>query len=56
MVISKKDQTKINSKYLIGYLDEVTRPLVLLLSKMSRCIKTFKDKGQNKNNKLCLWI
>ena len=37
-----------NSKYLIGCLCEVLRPLVLILPKMSGCVKTFKDK----NNKL----
>ena len=54
IVISKLVATKNNSKYLIGYLDEVIRPLVLLLSKMSEHFKTFKDKGgdKNKNNKL----
>ena len=37
-----------------GYLDEVIMPLVLILPKMSRYVKTFKDKGvdNNKNNKL----
>ena len=37
-----------------GYLDEVIRPLVLILPKMSRYVKTFKDEGvdNNKNNKL----
>ena len=37
-----------NSKYLIGCLCEVLRPLVLILPKMRGCVKTFKDK----NNKL----
>ena len=37
-----------NCKYLIGYLDEVLRPLVLILPKMSAYIKTFKEE----NNKL----
>ena len=39
---------------LTGYLDEVIRPLVLILPKMSTYVKTFKDKGgdNNKNNKL----
>ena len=39
---------------MIGYLDEVIRALVLILSKMSRYVKIFKDKGgdKNKNNKL----
>ena len=54
IVISKLVATKNNSRYLIGYLDEVIRPLVLLLSKMSEYFKTFKDKGgdKNENNKL----
>ena len=42
IVISKLAETKNNSKYLIGYLDEVIRPLVLILPKMSEYFKTFK--------------
>ena len=38
------------------YLNDVIRPLVLILPKMNGYIKTFKDKGgnkdQDKNNKL----
>ena len=38
------------------HLNDVIRPLVLILPKMNGYIKTFKDKGgnkdQNKNNKL----
>ena len=41
IVISKLVQAKNNSKYLIGYLDEVLRPLVLILPKMSEYVKTF---------------
>ena len=39
---------------MIGYLDKVIRPLVLILSKMNRYVKTFKVKNgdKNKNNKL----
>ena len=39
---------------MIGYLDELIRPLILILLKMSRYVKTFKDKGgdKNKNDKL----
>ena len=39
---------------MIGHLDEVIRPLVLILPKMSGYVKTFKDKDENKykNNKL----
>ena len=44
------------SKYLIGYLDDLRRPLVLILLKMSGYDKTFQDKNgdkdKNKNNKL----
>ena len=35
IVISKLSETKNNSKYLIGYLYEVIRPIVLLSPKMS---------------------
>ena len=41
-------------KYLIGYLDDVIRPLVSILPKMSGYVKNFKDKDgdedKNKNN------
>ena len=33
--ISKSVETKTNSKYLIGYLDKVIRPLVLIIPKMN---------------------
>ena len=36
--ISKVVETKTNSKCLIGYLEKVIRPLVLILSKMSRYV------------------
>ena len=52
IVISKFVETKHNSKYLTGYSDEVIRTLVLILPKMRAYIKTFKDKGGDKNNKL----
>ena len=55
IVISKIVETKSNSEYLIGYLDEVIRPLLLTLPKMSRYTKTFskvKDRDKDKNNKL----
>ena len=42
IVISKLVKTKTNSKYLIGYLDEIIRPLVLILPKMSGYVKTYK--------------
>ena len=49
IVISKLVKTKTNSKYLIGYLDKTIRPLVLIMPKMSRYLKTFKIKeGDNK--------
>ena len=55
-VISKLIETKNNSKYLIRYLDDVIRPLVLILPKMSGYVETFKDKdgdkNKNKNSKL----
>ena len=39
---------------MIGYLDEVIRPLALMLPNMSRYVRTFKDKGRDndKNNRL----
>ena len=51
-VISNLIERNYNSKYLIGYLDEVIRSLVLILPKMSGYVKTFKDKDGNKDNKL----
>ena len=42
-------ETKNNSKYLTGYLDKVIRPLVLILPKMSRSVKTFKVKDEDKH-------
>ena len=45
IVISKLFEKKNNSKHLIGYLNDVTRPLVLILPKMRGYINTFKDKG-----------
>ena len=40
--ISKLIETKTNSKYLIGYSDKAVRILVLIMPKMSGCVKTFK--------------
>ena len=41
---------------MIGYLEDLIRPLVLILLKMSGHVKTFQykdgDKDKNKNNKL----
>ena len=47
IVISKLIETKRNFKCLIGYLDEVTKPLALILPKMSGYVKTFKEKTMN---------
>ena len=49
-----QNQLKTNSKYLIGYLDKVMRPLVLIMPKMSGYVKAFKvkDGDKDKNNKL----
>ena len=54
IVISKLSKTKTNFNYLIGYLDKAITPLVLIISKMSGCIKIFKvkDGDKDKNNKL----
>ena len=49
ILISKLVETKNNSKYLIGYLDKIIIPF-LILPKMSRYFNTFKVKY--KNNKL----
>ena len=43
IALSKLVETKNNFKDLIGYLDEVIRPLVLILPKTSAYVKTFKD-------------
>ena len=55
-VISKLIETNNNSEYLIRYLDDVLRPLVLILPKMGGYAKNSKskdgDKDKNKNNKL----
>ena len=52
IVISKLIETEKNSKSLIGYLNEVTIPLVLILPKMNGYVKTVKVKKVDKNNKL----
>ena len=51
IVISKLIETKTNSKYLIGYSDKAIRPLVLIMPKMSECVKTFKVKDGDKDKK-----
>ena len=49
IIISKLAETKTNSEYSIGYLDEVIRPLVLIF--LSGYVKTFKVQDGNKDNK-----
>ena len=44
VVISKLTETNNISKYLIGYLDDVIRPLILVLPKVSGYVKAMKDK------------
>ena len=50
IVVSKSIETKTNSKYLIGIkFDKAITPLVLIMSKKSGYVKTFKvKKGDNK--------
>ena len=57
IVISKLIETKTNFNYLIGYLDKIIRPFVLIFFKMSGYVKTFKvkDGDRDKNNKLMLF-
>ena len=56
LIYSSQNQWKERTilRYLIGYLDEVTRSLVLMLPEMDGFVETFKVKGKdkNKNNKL----
>ena len=53
IVISKLIETKTNSKYLIGYSDKALGPQVLIITKMSGYVKTFKVKdGDKQNNQL----
>ena len=47
IVISKLAKTKINTKYLVEYLDKAMRSLVLIMLKMSGYVKTFKFKKGN---------
>ena len=44
IVISKLVKTETISKYLIGYLDNAIRPLILIMPKMSVYVTTFKIK------------
>ena len=49
IVISKRIKTKTNSKYLVGYLDETIRALILKMPKMNGYVMTFKvEEGNNK--------
>ena len=48
-IVSKLVKTKANSKYCIRYLDKAIRPLVLIMPKMSRYVKTFKVKERDKD-------
>ena len=50
--ISKLVETKNNYKYLTRYLDQVIRPLVWILPKMSEHSNTSKDNSRDKNNQL----
>ena len=40
---------KTNSRHLVGYLDNVIRPLLLMLRKMSRHVQTFKVENGDKD-------
>ena len=48
IVISKLIETKNNSKYLTGYLDEVTRPLVLYYPKLVDLLNLLRTKMEIK--------
>ena len=50
IIISKSVKTKLNSKYMIEYLDKVIIPKVLIMPKMIGYVKTFKV--EDKINKL----
>ena len=54
IAISKLTETKTDSKYLIGYLDNVIKPLVLIIPEMSAYVETFKVKDGYKDQKK--WI
>ena len=50
-VISKLfEKIIVSSRHFIGYLDDVAIPLVLIWSKMSGYVKTFKYKDGHKDN------
>ena len=46
IVISKLIKTKPHSKYLIGYLDKVIIPLVLIMPKMIGYVNPIPDRGE----------
>ena len=53
MVVSRLVETRNNSIFMIGYLDEVIKPLIWSISQMYRYVKTFKGKsGYNKSYNL----
>ena len=47
IVISKLVKIKINSRYLIAYLDKTIRPLILIILEISGYVETFKVKNGN---------
>ena len=51
LVVSKSIETKTSSKYLIGYLGKVIRPLILTLPKMSGYVQTFDVKDTRQTYK-----
>ena len=51
IVILKLVKTKANYRYLVGYLDEAIRPLVLIILKLSGYVKTFEIKDGDKDEK-----
>ena len=51
IVILKLVKTKANYRYLVGYLDEAIRPLVLIILKLSGYVKTFEIKDRDKDEK-----
>ena len=58
IVIAKLVENKTNSKYLIGYLHKVIRPLVFILLKKSGYVRVFKVKNgdEDKNIKLMSFV
>ena len=48
IVIWKIVKKKTNSKHLIGYLEKFIRPLLLILPRISGCVKRFKVKDGGK--------